>query len=69
MSIKEIKKYDEGKNLVYKKDSAGNEYWYKYDNGNRIYSKWSNDCESWAKFDEYNRMIYYKDSGNKWEFW
>ncbi|MCK9198120.1 MAG: RHS repeat protein [Bacilli bacterium] len=60
--IKEIIKYDEKDNIIYRKKANGLEDWYRYDeNSNIIYHKTSNK-EYWYKYDNKNRLINMKDS-------
>ncbi len=47
-----IKKYDKNNNLIYFKDSKGDELWQEYDeNNNMIHHKDSNGFEKWCKYD------------------
>ncbi len=65
----EIEKYDENNNLIYYKNSLGDEFWREYDkNNNIIYYKDSNDMEYFKKYDENNNCIYYKNFDGK-EHW
>ena len=51
-------KFDKNDNLIYWKDSNGNEYWNKFDeNDHSIYTKFSSGREIWYKYDENNNGI------------
>jgi len=66
--IKQITKglpvqYDKNGNLIYQKDSNGNEWWYDYDSHNNlIHLKTSYGYEEWYEYDSHNNMIHAKDS-------
>jgi len=65
---KEIKEYDENKNLIYFKYLNGVKQWIEYDEYNNcIHSKYSNGYEYWYRYDE-NNNIHYK-SNNGYESW
>ena len=55
--------FDSDGNLIYSKDSDGNEYWYEYDsNGNEIHYKNSDGYECWNEYDSNGNEIHYKNS-------
>ena len=69
MSEKDIKKYDENKNLIYSKDINGYEIWQEFDeNNNLIHYKNSTDYEYWKEYDENNNLIHFKNYTG-YEFW
>lgn len=59
--------YDDKGNLVYTKNSDGEEEWFKYDSGNKeIYYKNSNDYERWTSYlPNWDKSV--KDSNNEFE--
>ncbi len=52
-----IKKYDKNDNLVYHKDSSGDEYYREYDENNSLIHHKSSEWEYWYKYDENNKRI------------
>ncbi len=58
----DIKRYDDRKNLIYRKSSYV-ETWYKYDKNNRnneIHYKYSDRDEFWYKYSENSQVVHYK---------
>jgi YD repeat-containing protein len=56
-------------NVIYHKDSCGNECWYEYDsNNNVLHYKESNGYEYWQEYDVNNNPIHYKNSIG-YEYW
>jgi hypothetical protein len=63
-----IIKYNSQGNLIYQKDSQGNEYWYD-NNGNVIHSENLDGYRLWRKCDQYNKYFFYinNEGSVKWK--
>jgi YD repeat-containing protein len=60
---------DEKNNLIYFRNSLGDEWWQEYDaNGNAIYFRTVYGYESWTEFDENNKMLHFRDTDGK-QYW
>ena len=58
-----VYKYDANGNVIYYKNSDGDEAWSEYDkNGNMIHFKNSDGYEQWFEYDTNGNCIYFKDS-------
>ena len=55
--------YNKNNELIYHKDSLGDEFWYK--DGNEIHYKSHDGGECWFKYDENNRVIHHKISDGR----
>lgn len=61
VEVYSVEEYDAGGNILYKKDSKGNEYWYEYDaEENKIHGKRSDGDEWWSEYDDKGNEIHVK---------
>jgi len=64
-----VEEYDKNNNLMYHKNSIGDECWREYDkNNNLIHYKDSDGDEYWREYDKNNNLIHYKNSDG-FEYW
>jgi len=65
-----IDEYDNKGNIIYEKNSDGDEYWYEYDiKGNLIHFKNSDGKERWHEYDDKGNEIHYKSHDSKEKWW